>query len=64
MLSAEKLTIKIVRLDLLIDEVLIDITEDDTLSKMDESWAADKTASLLQGYLDKLKYRLTEGSTE
>ena len=64
MLSSEKLTIKIVRLDLLIDEVLIDITEDDTLSKMDESWAADKTASILQAYLDKLKYRLTEGATE
>ena len=64
MLSSEKLTIKIVRLDLLIDEVLIDITENDQLAKMDASWAADKTASLLQGYLDKLKTRLTEGATE
>ena len=62
MLSPEKLTIKIVRLDLLIDEVLIDITDNDQLSKMDESWAADKTAAILQGYLDKLKTRLTKGS--
>ena len=61
MLSSDKLTIKIVRLDLLIDEVLDDIIENEQLSKMDASWAADKTASILQDYLAKLKKRLQEG---
>ena len=48
-MTPEQLLIKIKALDLLIDEVLIDITNDDALAAMDESCEADKAASLLQG---------------
>ena len=60
-MTPEQLLIKIKALDLLIDEVLIDITNDDMLAATDESCEADKAASLLQDYLDKFKTILTKG---
>jgi hypothetical protein len=57
-MTTDQLLIKIKALDLLIDEVLIDITNDDTLAATDESCEADKAASLLQDYLDKFKNML------
>ena len=54
-MTHEQLLIKIKALDLLIDEVLIDITNDEKLAATDEANEADKAASLLQDYLDKLK---------
>ena len=54
-MTPEQLLIKIKALDLLIDEVMADITENETLAAMDESWDADKAASLLQDYLDQFK---------
>ena len=60
-MTPEQLLIKIKALDLLIDEVLIDITNDDALAATDESCEADKAASLLQDYLDKFKTILTGG---
>ena len=53
-MTTEQLLIKIKALDLLIDEVLIDITNDATLAATDESCEADKAASLLQDYLETL----------
>ena len=53
-MKPEQLLIKIKALDLLIDEVLIDITNDDALAALDESNEADKAASLLQDYLETL----------
>jgi hypothetical protein len=49
-MTPEQLLIKIKALDLLIDEVM----------ETDACWDADKCASLLQDYLDKLKTRLTK----
>ena len=63
-MTPEQLLIKIKALDLLIDEVLIDITNDTTLAATDESCEADKAASLLQDYLDKFKTILTKGETK
>ena len=60
-MTNEQLLIKIKALDLLIDEVLIDITNHETLAATDESCEADKCASLLQDYLEKLKAILTKG---
>ena len=53
-MKPEQLLIKIKALDLLIDEVLIDITNDDALAAMDESCEADKAGCLLQDYLETL----------
>jgi hypothetical protein len=62
-MTTDQLLIKIKALDLLIDEVLIDITNDDTLAATDESCEADKAASLLQDYLDKFKTMLQQRTT-
>ena len=59
-MTPEQLLIKIKALDLLIDEVLIDITNDDALAATDESCEADKAASLLQDYLETLAKTLRE----
>ena len=53
-MTPEQLLIKIKALDLLIDEVMIDVTNNDALAAMDESSEADKAASLLQDYLETL----------
>ena len=56
-MTPEQLLIKIKALDLLIDEVLTDITEDAAdaaLAAMDECWEADRCASMLQDYLEAL----------
>lgn len=56
-MTPEQLLIKIKALDLLIDEVLTDITEDAAdaaLTAMDECWDADRCASMLQDYLEAL----------
>ena len=63
-MTTDQLLIKIKALDLLIDEVLIDITNDATLAATDESCEADKAASLLQDYLDQFKTILTKGETK
>ena len=59
-MTTDQLLIKIKALDLLIDEVLIDITNDDALAAIDESSEADKAASLLQDYLETLAETLTK----
>ena len=59
-MTPEQLLIKIKALDLLIDEVLIDITNNDALAAMDESCEADKAASLLQDYLEQVADTLKE----
>ena len=61
-MTPEQLLIKIKALDLLIDEVLIDITNDETLAATDESCEADKAASLLQDYLETLAAALKKGN--
>ena len=61
-MTPEQLLIKIKALDLLIDEVLIDITNNDTLAATDESCEADKAASLLQDYLETLAATLKKGA--
>jgi hypothetical protein len=48
-MKPEQLLIKIKALDLLIDEVLIDITNDDALAAMDESCEADRQTPYRQG---------------
>jgi len=59
-MTPEQLLIKIKALDLLIDEVLIDITNDEALAATDEANEADKAASLLQDYLEQIATILKE----
>jgi hypothetical protein len=61
-MTPDQLLIKIKALDLLIDEVMADITENETLASMDESWDADKCSSLLQDYLETLAATLKKGA--
>ena len=60
-MTPEQLLIKIKALDLLIDEVLIDITNDEALAAKDATCEADKCASLLQDYLEQIATILTKG---
>ena len=59
-MTLEHLLIKIKALDLLIDEVLIDITNDESLAEIDEVCDADRTASLLQDQLETIAKALGE----
>ena len=53
-MTLDHLLIKIKALDLLIDEVMIDITNDETIAEKDEVCDADRTASLLQDQLETI----------
>ena len=47
-------------LDLLIDDVMEDVQLDDELMQTDACWEADKTASILQDYLEQIATILKE----
>ena len=59
-MTPEQLLIKIKALDLLIDEVLIDITNDEALAAKDATCDADRSASLLQDQLETIAKTLKE----
>ena len=59
-MTPEQLLIKIKALDLLIDEVLIDITNDEALAAEDATCDADRSASLLQDQLETIAKTLEE----
>ena len=59
-MTPEQLLIKIKALDLLIDEVLIDITNDEALADEDATCDADRSASLLQDQLETIAKTLKE----
>ena len=63
-MTPEQLLIKIKALDLLIDEVLIDITNDEALAATDEVCDADRSASLLQDQLETIAKTLEERATK
>ena len=63
-MTPEQLLIKIKALDLLIDEVLIDITNDEALAAKDETCDADRSASLLQDQLEQIANILKERGTK
>ena len=63
-MTPEQLLIKIKALDLLIDEVLIDITNDEKLAETDAANEADKAASILQDYLETIADILKERATK
>ena len=60
-MTNKHLLIKIKALDLLIDEVLIDLTNFETLAELDATNEADKAASLLQDYLEQIATILKKG---
>jgi len=62
-MTPEQLLIKITALDLLIDEVLIDLTNFETLAELDATNEADKAASILQDYLEQIATILKERAT-
>ena len=63
-MTSEQLLIKIKALDLLIDEVLLDVTNDEKLAETNEANEADKAASLLQDYLEQVADILKERGTK